>query len=289
MNSMNFGFNKCNHGKCDCWEKTCACRCCIAGPAGPQGPQGEPGPQGIPGIQGPQGEPGPAGLQGVQGPAGPQGESGPPGVQGPQGIQGSQGETGPQGEQGLQGVQGPQGIPGPQGMQGMQGIQGEPGPKGEQGPQGIPGMQGPQGIPGPPGRENTSYAQYGVTSNPPSGNFLPFFELFEAGALTSLSGTDTIVLDSSYIYLISYIFLATVGENNYFQIVPYLNQNAQLLYSSLVSSSSGTINATAAGSFLTNQASASAAELQFRLTYPPSDRNIDISGAVSITPVAVVE
>lgn len=261
MNSMNFGF-KCNSEKCGCRQNTGKTLCCIAGPQGPPGPPGEPGPQGAPGIQGIQGE---------------------PGAQGAPGIQGIQGEPGPQGAPGIQG------IPGPQGIQGIQGIQGEPGPQGEQGPRGIPGPQGIQGERGPAGRENTSYAQYGVNANPPSGAFLPVFEIFEAGGLTSLQPPNAILLEAGYIYLINYIFLATVGEDNYFEIVPFINQNAQLLYSSLVSSSSGSVNATAAGSFTTNLASASLAELQFSLTYPASGRNIDISGAISITPVAVVE
>lgn len=197
---------------------------------------------------------------------------------GEQGSQGPRGEQGPAGPQGLRGERGPQG---PQGLQGERGPQGPQGLQGERGPQGPQGLQGEQG---PAGSGNTAYAQYGVNANPPSGSDLPMFPIFEAGGKTSLS-ENTITLEPGYIYLINYVFLATTEAENYFQIVPYLNGQAALLYSSFAPAN-GYRNTTAAAGFTTDQALETRAELRFRLTYPSGVRNIDISGAVSITPVA---
>ena len=68
------------------------------------------------------------------------------------------------------------------------------------------------------------------------------------------------------------------------QIVPRINGTLQLLYSFLAPAGSGSRNTSAAGSFTTN-AAAEEARLSFSLTYPPEVRNIDISGAISITPL----
>lgn len=263
---MNMGYRN-DQRRCSCQQPE-PNQCCIPGP---QGPQGERGPQGEQGLQGQQGE------------RGPQGEDGLPGPQGPQGPQGEVGATGPRGPQGEMGPRGLPGQNGEPGIQGPPGMQGETGPQGPQGPQGIQGPPGPQGI---SGQMNQSYAQYGVNSSPPSGNYVPFFPVFEAGELTQLQNTISILLEAGYIYLINYVFLATPEEGNYFEIVPFINEVPMLLYSAFAPANA-TRNATASASFTTNLALNSQAVLRLHLTYPPSTRNIDISGVVSITPVAV--
>lgn len=167
-------------------------------------------------------------------------------------------------------------------------IPGPPGPQGPQGEPGPPGPQGPQGEPGPPGASGTPnrfYAQYGVTANPSSGNNLPFFSVFENGALTALADSTTISLKSGYIYLINIILLATAGENRYLQIVPYLNGAPQLLYATF-SPSNMSQNVSTSSNFITNAALDKDATFQLKLFYPNTPRNIDISGSISITPVA---
>lgn len=134
------------------------------------------------------------------------------------------------------------------------------------------------------GSETNFYAQFGVNANPPSGSNLPFYTVFNEGGMIVLDGAGVITLPVGYIYHIDYIFTATPEPGNYFQIVPFINDSPGLLYSFF--SPAGTYrNSSASGGFLTNQALSQAAELRFDLTYPPETVNIDISGAVSITPL----
>lgn len=126
-----------------------------------------------------------------------------------------------------------------------------------------------------------SYAQYGVQSNPPSGSDLPMFALFEEGEQIALSDTR-ITLKAGYLYLIDYIFLATTEANSYLQITPKIDDLPNLLYSYFAPSGSAARNTSASGSF-TVLASAEDTTLAFYLTYPSSVRNIDLSGAISVT------
>lgn len=144
---------------------------------------------------------------------------------------------------------------------------------------------GPTPEPESPAPHNKAYAQYGVSSNPASNTNLPIFEIFESGNLTSMASPSSITLKAGYVYLIDYILLATPGANSYFQIVPFINGSAGLLYSAFANSNTNQ-NASASASFTTVTALEQDAVLEFRLTYPASNRNIDISGAISITPVA---
>lgn len=175
---------------------------------------------------------------------------------------------------------------GERGPQGPPGARGDRGPQGIQGIQGIPGERGPQGERGPSGWQNTAYAQYGVTASPSSGSFLPLYPVWGAGGLTSLPTDTVITLQPGYVYAVSYVLLATPEAGNSFQILPYINSSPRLLYSFTANAANGR-NAAAGALFLTNEALYEPADLSFSLTYPDTVRNIDISGAVSIYPVAV--
>lgn len=136
-----------------------------------------------------------------------------------------------------------------------------------------------------PTPEANFYAQFGVNANPASGSNLPFFTVFNEGDRITADGSGIITLPAGYMYHIDYLFLATPEAGNYFQIVPYINDSPGLLYSFLSPAGSNR-NSSASGGFLTNQALSQAASLRFVLTYPPETNNIDISGAVSIMPLA---
>ena len=129
--------------------------------------------------------------------------------------------------------------------------------------------------------EIQSYAQYGVQSNQPSNTDLTMQVLFQEGDLISLNNHE-IRLASDYLYLIDYVFLATPEINSYFQITPKINGRLSLLYSFFAPSGAAERNASASGSFTTN-AAAKDAVLAFNLTYPETVRNIDITGAISVT------
>ena len=139
--------------------------------------------------------------------------------------------------------------------------------------------------PEPPGESINFYAQYGVQSSPPSGSNLPLIPIFQEGTQIHLNGNTEIILPPGYLYLINYLLLATTEPDNYMQIVPRINGTLQLLYSFLAPAGSGSRNTSAAGSFTTNAAATEEARLSFSLTYPPEVGNIDISGAISVTPL----
>lgn len=136
-----------------------------------------------------------------------------------------------------------------------------------------------------PGEAISSYAQYGVQSSPPSGSDLPLSILFQEGDSIRQNGDSEILLAPGYLYLIDYLFLATPEANGYLQIVPRINGSLRLLYSFFAPANGRERNASASGSFTTNAAATSEASLSFSLTYPNTVRNIDISGAVSVTPL----
>lgn len=128
------------------------------------------------------------------------------------------------------------------------------------------------------------YAQFGVNANPPSGNNLPLFTVFNKGNQIVVDSSGTIILPGGYLYHIDYLFQATPEIGSYFQIVPHINNSPGLLYSFL-SQAAVYRSSSASGGFLTDQALTQDASLRFVLTYPPETRNIDISGAVSIMPL----
>lgn len=127
------------------------------------------------------------------------------------------------------------------------------------------------------------YAQFGVSANPASGSFLPLFRIF-GGEEIGIRDNNTVVLPPGYLYLVNYVFQAVPEADSYFQIVPYLNGSPRLI-TSFFAPSGTERNASAAGSFTTNEAAGAAAELAFSLTYPEKVRNIDITGTVSVTPL----
>lgn len=129
------------------------------------------------------------------------------------------------------------------------------------------------------------YAQYRTIFNGDSGSFLPFQEVFRSGNEIRLENSTTILLPTGYLYLINYLMLATPESNSYMELVPYLNGTARTLYTFLAPTGSGSRNASAAGSFTTNEANAGDLRCSIRLTYPETVRNIDLSGSVSITPL----
>ena len=100
------------------------------------------------------------------------------------------------------------------------------------------------------------YAQYGTSYNGASGTYVSFFPVFQEGDGIRLENDTTISLKPGYLYL--YSFFAPAGTER---------------------------NTSASGSFTTNEAISSEAQLSFRLTYSSVTRNIDLSGAVSVTPL----
>lgn len=136
-----------------------------------------------------------------------------------------------------------------------------------------------------PAEKIDSYAQYMVRANPSSESLLPMTPLFQEGSLVTLNNDTEIRLAPGYLYLINYLFTATPEADGYMQITPRINGALSLLYSFFAPSGSGFRDTSASGSFTTNTALDEAAFLNFRLSYPESVRNIDISGAVSVTPL----
>lgn len=136
-----------------------------------------------------------------------------------------------------------------------------------------------------PAPDENFYAQFGVNANPASGSNLPFYSVFNEKNKIAADNNGIITLPAGYIYHIDYLFLATPEKGNYFQIVPHINNLPGLLYSFL-SQAAVYRSSSASGGFLTDQALNQDAALRFVLTYPPETINIDISGAVSITPLA---
>lgn len=134
-------------------------------------------------------------------------------------------------------------------------------------------------------RKPNFYAQFGVQANPPSGSDLPFLTIFQKGNQIRLDSNTDIVLPAGYLYLIDYLFLATPEPNGYFQITPRINGSLQGLYSFFAPANMRERNSSASGSFTTIAASQEDAILSFYLTYPETVRNIDITGAVSVTPL----
>ena len=53
------------------------------------------------------------------------------------------------------------------------------------------------------------FAQYGTSSNPASGSFIPLNAIFRRGDEIHLEEETQIVLAPGYLYLIDYVFLAT--------------------------------------------------------------------------------
>lgn len=129
------------------------------------------------------------------------------------------------------------------------------------------------------------FAQYGVMSSPASGSELPFLQVFNQGNEIRLENSTTIVLPQGYLYLVNYVFLATPEADNYFEVIPYINGVPRLLYAAWGAAGSNSRNASAAGSFTTDEAREGDLFLTIGLTYPVTVRNIDISGSVSVTPL----
>lgn len=127
-----------------------------------------------------------------------------------------------------------------------------------------------------------SYAQYAVQSSPPSATDLAMTVLFQEGEQISLVNTAEILLEPGYLYLIDFIFLATPEADSFMQITPKINGSLQLLYSVFAPTGSASRNTSATGSF-TIPVSTEATAVSFNLTYPDTVRNIDITGAVSVT------
>lgn len=128
------------------------------------------------------------------------------------------------------------------------------------------------------------FAQYGVQANPLSNSDLPLFPLFQEGNKIHLEGSS-ILLAPGYLYLINYLLTSTPEADGYMQIIPKINGQLNLLYSFFAPAGSKEKNTSAAGSFTTNAALIEEAAIAFSLTYPSTARNIDISGAISVTPL----
>lgn len=129
------------------------------------------------------------------------------------------------------------------------------------------------------------YAQFAVHANPASGLELPMTVVFQNGNQIQLEEDSQILLAPGYLYLINYIFLATPEAGGCMQITPKINDTLRLLYACFAPAGNIARNASASGSFTTNEALIQEASLSFNLTYPATVRNIDISGAVSVTPL----
>lgn len=129
------------------------------------------------------------------------------------------------------------------------------------------------------------FAQFAVTANPASGSDLPMSVVFQEGDQIRLNGANQILLAPGYLYLVNYLFLATPEPDGFFEIVPRINGSLRLYYAFFAPAGSLERNASAAGSFTTNEAASQEAALAFNLTYPPTVNNIDITGTVSVTPL----
>ena len=135
--------------------------------------------------------------------------------------------------------------------------------------------------PNPP-EEPKSFAQFSVLANPSSGSKLPMRTAFVQGDGIYLEDETTIVLKPGYLYLIDYVFLAVPEADGYMEIVPYINGTPRLLYAFFAPTGKER-NTSASAGFTTNEAGTEEARLSIRLDYPGTTRNIDISGAVSVT------
>lgn len=80
-----------------------------------------------------------------------------------------------------------------------------------------------------------------------------------------LEGDSDIMLETGWLYLVDYIFLATPEPQGYMQIVPRINRSLRGLYSFFAPAGTER-NASASGSFTTNEAAVSEARLSFHLT-----------------------
>lgn len=144
---------------------------------------------------------------------------------------------------------------------------------------------GPCPMPGPkPCEPIDSFAQYSVTDSPPSGSFLAMHTVFQEGDAVNLGTETEIILKPGYLYLVDYLFLATPGEDGYMQILPRIDGRPGLLYSFFAPSGSQR-NASASGSFTVRVSGEEEGTLNFQLTYAGPTSNIDVSGAVSVTPL----
>lgn len=142
-------------------------------------------------------------------------------------------------------------------------------------------------MPGPepePYEPIDSFAQYSVLANPPSGNALPMHTVFQEGDAIRLGSETEIILEPGYLYLVNYLFLATPGEEGYLQILPKIDGRPGLLYSVFAPAGSSK-NASASGSFTVRTPGPEEGTLSFVMTYAGPASNIDISGAISVTPL----
>lgn len=132
---------------------------------------------------------------------------------------------------------------------------------------------------------NRAYAQYSIYSNRASDTLLPFRLLKESGGLTAIVGEDSILFSPGYIYYVSYTLLATPENGNYYQILPIINGSLKLIYATFTPANERR-SASVSSGFLLSEAEREEATLRLRLTYPPEVNNIDLSGGLSIFPVA---
>lgn len=140
-------------------------------------------------------------------------------------------------------------------------------------------------MPGPePYVPIDSYAQYRVLANPPSGSVLPMHTVFQEGDAIKLGSETEIILEPGYLYLVNYLFLATPGQDGYLQILPKIDGRPGLLYS-VFATAGISKNASAPGSFTVRTPGPEEGTLSFVLAYAGPTSNIDISGAISVTPL----
>lgn len=129
-----------------------------------------------------------------------------------------------------------------------------------------------------------SYAQYNVSANPPSGSSIPMRTTFQEGEAVSLQEETNIILQPGYLYLVDYLFLATLEANSYMEIVPRINGRLGLTYAFFAPTGSSR-NTSASGSFTMKVSDTGGGMLSFDLTYPEAVKSIDISGTISVTPL----
>lgn len=129
------------------------------------------------------------------------------------------------------------------------------------------------------------YAQYRAFSALPSGSLLLLRPVFQHDDRIRLEGDDTIVLTRGCLYLVNYVFLATLEPNSYMEVVPKIDDSLRLLYAFFAPTGSASRNTSASGSFTTNEAAERDIRLSFSLTYPSEVSPVDLSGAVSVTPL----
>lgn len=135
---------------------------------------------------------------------------------------------------------------------------------------------------------NRAYGEYSMASlNGPTNSYVTLHPLLQAGNLVRQSSDTALTLASGYVYYVSFLALATPETNGFFQLVPWLDEEVQLRLATFSPANAQWRNASTSGSFLIDRTLEEETVLRLQLSYSEQTRNIDLSGSLSIFPVAV--